>query len=115
MIRCAEIERLMDLINVQAVTINKIASHRNISIEADNFLQEVPSFFDYVRLNTIVNVLNQHAVCLKKLDTENVFDDEFFTPMTIIGKVSIFNGISARELIWMVVKNHGQSINLLLP
>ena len=58
MIRCAEIERLMDLINVQAVTINKIAIHRNISIEADNFFQEVPSLFDYVRLNTIVNVLN---------------------------------------------------------
>ena len=78
MIRCAEIERLMGLINVQAVTINKIAKYRNIDIEADNFLQEVLTFFDYVRLNTIVNVLNQHALCLKKLDSENVLDDEFF-------------------------------------
>ena len=44
MIRCAEIEQLMCLINVQAVTINKIAKYRNIDIEADNFLQEVLTF-----------------------------------------------------------------------
>lgn len=115
MIRCAEIERLMGLINVQAVTINKIAKYRNIDIEADNFLQEVPTFFDYVRLNTIVNVLNQHALCLKKLDSENVLDDEFFAPMTLTGKVSRFNSSRDMYRIWMVVENHGQSINLLLP
>lgn len=110
MLRCIEIERLMTFVNMQADSINTIAKNKNVNIRACDLRDETPSFFDYKRLISIANIINQHSMCLEELDSENELQ-----PYRLIGKISLFNSSRSRNLIWSILLNHGHCINMLLP
>ncbi len=109
MLRCIEVERLMTFVNMQADSINIIAKNKNVNIRAYDLRDEPPSFFDYKRLLSIVNTLNQHYMCLKELDSKNELQ-----LARLVGTVFLFCPRRTRIHIWSTILNHGHCINMLL-